>query len=194
MDSIDVASAGDSPLRALVVSSTVDGSAELLEAVNENVITILFDGASSDPATLLDTISTALNGQKVDSIGFALHNLGEGQFHLAGQYTVSASTILGQSTLQDFWRGVGDFLNQDGRIDMLTCNLTATQVGSLVVSQIEQLAGHDVAASDDLTGNPAQDGDWILETGNIDLLATYFAKDKLADFDSVLVAEQKLSC
>ena len=193
VDSINVAAAEDSPLRALVVSSSIDGADELLQAADENVITVMFDGSNSDPSSLLDTISTALNGRKVDSIGFALHNMGEGQFHLAGEYAVSPTTLLGQSTLQDFWRGVGDFLNQDGRIDMLTCNLAATQAGSLVISQIEQLAEHEVAASTDLTGSPEKGGDWILETENIDLLATYFAKDKLADFDSVLVAEQKIT-
>ena len=193
VESVSLAPVVETPLRAIVVSTSIQGASHLIEATNPNVIAISYDTSTGSPSGLLDAIHNSLGGRQIDSIGFALHNLGEGQFHLAGDYTVSPSTLLGQTELQDFWRGIGGALNQNGRIDMLTCNLAATQSGSLVISQLEQLTGHQVAASDNLTGSAAKGGDWILETGGIDLVSTYFSQDQLIDFSSVLIAEQKIS-
>ncbi len=50
------------------------------------------------------------------------------------------------------------------------CNVAKTQTGRKFLNRLSQMAGADVAASENLTGNAARGGDWTLEyaTGRID--------------------------
>ncbi len=115
--------------------------------------------------------------KKADSIAFATHDLGAGQFHLVGWVHGKPWQLwLGNTELQGFWVSVGDLLTANGRIDILSCDLAGTQEGGLLISQMENLTGHQVAASDDATGNPSYGADWVLETDNVDLVATYFVR------------------
>merc|ERR1711934_739442 len=70
---------------------------------------------------------------------------------------------------------------QMGRIDILACNLAADggKKNELVL-QLEELTGFNVCASDDLTGDKAQNGDWILETDGVDAAKWYFEGEKLS--------------
>jgi hypothetical protein len=61
-------------------------------------------------------------------------------------------------------------LTENADILIYGCDVAAGLQGQTFVNQISQWTGADVAASDDLTGNAALGGDWILEmgTGTID--------------------------
>ena len=172
---------GDSAddVRVLLVSSSLAAD-QLAAAAQSNVITVTFDGSSDTPETILSTIQTALAGRHAESIAVATHSLGDGQFELTGEYSVSQSSLDASTELQNFWHGVGDLLAADGRVDLLACDLASSEAGGLLISQIESLTGHDVAASDDETGNSADGGDWILETGNVDVAVTYFDSTALS--------------
>ena len=54
-------------------------------------------------------------------------------------------------------------LAEDGDILIYGCNFGAGKTGRLAVQALARASGADVAASDDLTGNPALGGDWDLE-------------------------------
>ena len=53
--------------------------------------------------------------------------------------------------------------------------------------------GHAVAASDDPTGNSDDNGDWVLERGDVDLAATYFVWSGLQDFQGTLTGMSKIT-
>ncbi len=161
-------------------------------AAQSNVITVTFDGTTGTPATLLAAIEEAVGDHEVESIAFATHDLGEARFDLVGSYSVSPSSLAGDSELQAFWEGVGALLTADGRVDLLACNLASTDAGGLLISQIESLTGHEVAASDNETGNTAAGGDWILEEGGVDVATTYFVYDWLDSIQGTLEGEEKL--
>jgi hypothetical protein len=187
-------SSESSDVRVLLVSSAIEGASDLEAATQGGVVTILYDGANDSLEGILGQIETALHGQHAESIAFATHDLGTGKFQLTGSTSVSLGTLFNDTELQDFWTDVGGMLTEDGRIDLLACGLAGTEEGTLLLSVMEGYTGHEVAASDDPTGNPAYGGDWILETHGIDLAACYFTADGIAEFTGLLEAyETKLT-
>jgi hypothetical protein len=57
----------------------------------------------------------------------------------------------------------GQSLTATADILLYGSNVAQGSAGKTFVQQISQLTGADVAASDDLTGNTASGGDWVLE-------------------------------
>lgn len=176
----------------LVVASALEQADTLVNAAADGVVTVLYDAANDTPEGLLSAIEEALGGQEASSIAFATHDLGEGSFYLAGGYSVNLGTLLADTGLQDFWQGVGELTEDGGRIDILACDLASTAEGTLLISQLENITGRDVAASDDATGAVESGGDWILETDDVDLEAVYFTSEGLAGFTDTLAGEISL--
>ncbi|MHC4886053.1 MAG: DUF4347 domain-containing protein, partial [Planctomycetota bacterium] len=168
-------------VRVLAISSNAGDAEALAAAAMGNVMTVLFDAETGTPESVLDQIQDALDGQQADSIAFATHSAGNGGFTLTHDAIVNENTLFGDARLTQFWEGIGALLDDDGRIDLLACNLTDSVAGESLVADLEALTGHEVAASDDVTGN-VHSGDWMLEMGNIDLLQTYFDGDAISQF------------
>ncbi|MEW6350753.1 MAG: DUF4347 domain-containing protein [Thermodesulfobacteriota bacterium] len=174
-------------VKVLVVSDSASASKQLIDAARAGVVTVaVADRSDVTPASILSQIEIAVDGKKIDSIGFAAHGSGDGTVLLTKDISLNFREIATSSDLRAFWEGVGKLLSDDGRIDLLTCGLASSFNGSLLVSQIQDLAGHEVSASDDATGNPAQGGDWILERGARDAAATYFVPGKIDDYTETL--------
>lgn len=173
-------------VRAIVVSSDIQDRNDLLGAIQDNVITITYDAGTSNPESILSAIQSALSGRVVDSIGFVSHDNGAGAFNLSDGLSVSLASLSADPSIQNFWSSVGQFVRQDGRIDILACDVASTPEGLQLVSQIESLSGRNVAASSDLTGNPDFGGNWELETDKVSLVPTYFDPDEILKFDGRL--------
>ena len=188
--SSDVSGTSADDVRVLLVSSSLANADQLIEAAEPNVITVMYDGSTDTPATILSSIETALAGQGAESVALATHYLSEGEIELTSEYSMSPSSLDTSAALQEFWLGLGDLLTANGRVDLLACNLASSESGELLISRIESLTGHAVAASLDETGNPADGGDWILETGNVDLDVTYFDSTVLSDYQGLLANEE----
>ncbi|MFC1835598.1 DUF4347 domain-containing protein, partial [Thermodesulfobacteriota bacterium] len=181
-------------VRVLAISSSISGAEDLAAAAQDGVISIIYDGLTDTPESILSQIESALDGGEASSIAFATHAIGDGMFHLAGGYVVTSNDLLTSPEMQVFWGDLGELLTNDGRIDLLACDLAATELGLQLVSDLESATGHDVAASDDTTGNPTFGGDWVLETDDVDLVATYFTSSGIGDFEGDLAnAVTKLS-
>ncbi|MEW6352451.1 MAG: DUF4347 domain-containing protein [Thermodesulfobacteriota bacterium] len=178
-------------LRVLLVSSSVEGAQDLITAAKAGVITIRYDAVTDTPATLIEKIEDSLQGQKAESLAIASHDLGAGRFKLTGGLTVAAESLEDNHELRDFWAGMGRLLTEDGRIDILACDVAKTGEGLEAISLIETLSGHTVAASTDATGNSSSGGDWILETRNVDVSSLYFVAEQLAGFEITLASESK---
>ncbi|MFM6026750.1 MAG: DUF4347 domain-containing protein, partial [Dolichospermum sp.] len=76
------------------------------------------------------------------------------------------STVLNSANLSSYTSQLqqcGQSLTATGDILLYGSNVAQGLAGKTFVQQISQLTGADVAASDDLTGNTASGGDWVLE-------------------------------
>lgn len=86
-----------------------------------------------------------------------------------------------------FWENIGSLLNENGRVDVMACDVGAWEEGEELLISLENLTGSNVAASTDATGNEELGGNWVLESDNIDLIKMYFNKQKLqTDFNNLL--------
>jgi len=83
------------------------------------------------------------------------------------------STILNNDNLllhSDALAQIGSSLSATGDILLYGCNVAQGETGVQFIHNLAQYTGADVAASNDLTGNAALGGDWVLEasTGAIE--------------------------
>jgi hypothetical protein len=105
---------------------------------------------------------------------------------LLGNSRVTPETVQKEvhafAALKDAVRPGGDLL-------FYGCDLAANKAGEELLDIVSSKTGLDVAASNNLTGNPALQGDWELEVkrGNIESDLA-FSEKALADFSGVLVA------
>lgn len=72
------------------------------------------------------------------------------------------------------------------RLDILACNLVATEAGLRLIRRWEKETKTNIAASDDVTGNVQAGGDWVLETDGIDVAAVYFDEVRLSKWSGSL--------
>eukprot|EP01050_Picozoa_sp_SAG11_P028939 SAG11_NODE_7946_length_1078_cov_11.547497_1_plen_358_part_11 len=71
--------------------------------------------------------------------------------------------------------------SDDGRVDLFACSLLGSAEGLEVFEAIERETKTNFAASTDLTGNPKDGGDWIMESDNVDVRDLYFWSTDLFD-------------
>ena len=183
-DSLDADAAAG--VRVLVISSDLKDGDDLAAAAKDDVIVVRYDAATTSLEDLAQLINDALAGQKADSIAFAAHNDGPYKLDLTDTVKMSAETLAADAAQQEFWAAVGSALNEDGRIDLLACNVVNDADGEAFVAHIESLSGVNVAASSDLTGNAAYGGNWVLESDGVDARAEYFDADALENFDTMM--------
>lgn len=105
---------------------------------------------------------------------------------LLGNSRITAENI--QQEIQAF-AALNGAVREGGDLLFYGCDLAANKAGEELLDIISNNTGLDVAASNNLTGNPALDGDWDLEVkrGNVET-ALAFSEKSLKDFSSVLVA------
>ncbi|MCP4120666.1 MAG: DUF4347 domain-containing protein, partial [Bacteroidetes bacterium] len=164
---------GGGGVNVLVISSDINDADDLANAAKDGVIVVRYDASGTTMEDLSGLIRDTLDGREAETIAFAAHN-------------PELVTSPGNADQQAFWQAVGDMLSEEGRIDLLACNVIGDQAGQAFVAKIEELSGADVAASADPTGNEAYGGDWVLESDGVDIQSTYFDAEKLEGFDGVL--------
>ena len=85
-----------------------------------------------------------------------------------------------------FLAALKPYLTTEARVDILACECVAGPTGMKVFKELETESGINLAASSDLTGNPAAGGNWLLETDGVDVKGTYFI-DAIAEFNETLL-------
>jgi hypothetical protein len=88
---------------------------------------------------------------------------------------------LDQSTLMRYAHRIqswGEALNEDADLLLYGCDLASSGQGQSLIDRLATLTGADVAASDDLTGQASQGGDWELEyrAGDIETEVAFSAE------------------
>lgn len=179
------------PVKVLVISSEVKDGRVLAEAASTNVRIVHYDATNTSLEELLHLIRNALKGEKANSIGFVTYDNNKGEFHLTGYHVIKIHHIWEvtrfDNDLREFWRELGTLIDTGGRIDIFA----SYAGGQNIVDEIAGLSGVTVAGSDDTTGPSSAGGNWILETGNIDLEAVYFTPGQLSNYTDLLTSNAK---
>ncbi|WP_305884986.1 DUF4347 domain-containing protein, partial [Oscillatoria sp. HE19RPO] len=131
----------------------------------------------------IEQITNALANQKnIESVQILSHG-SEGSLKL-GADVLNGNDIENFNTQLKQW---GNALTENGDILLYGCDVAAGETGQNFVKRLSELTGADVAASNDLTGNQAQDGDWDLEiaTGKIET-AVPFNREAMKDYEYTL--------
>ncbi len=144
------------------------------------MVTVSYDTHDSLD-TILDKITTSLDGRKADSIGFASHSLGAGKLHIADQIDMDIDSIAGDSTMIEFWKNIGALTSESGSIDLMGCDIAKGEKGKEFIHKLKEISGRDIAASTDTTGN-GDHADWELEEGGVQLVGKYFDGEKIAAY------------
>ena len=156
-----------------------------------------FDTDSADRLlAIIDEAVAANDGQKLKSIALACHGpppdadgdideseaaagAAEEQFY----WPITKSVVVQDDTelldVSNPARQLMDALGnavQDGtgRVDLLACSLLKSREGREVFEAIERETKCNFAASDDVTGNLRDGGDWVMESDNVDIRDDYF--------------------
>ena len=162
------------------VDSGIENFEQLIRGLPEGMEVIIIDSTRDG----ISQISEALAGRSGLS---AIHIVSHGDDGTAqlGNSLLSAATIDGFAAQIAGW---GDALSVDADILFYGCNLAATADGENLVEQLADLTGADIAASSDITGAAAQDGNWDLEyaSGSIET-ALPFSAESLAAYEGTLL-------
>jgi len=116
--------------------------------------------ALSQMAAILEDYSN------LDAIHLFSHgSTGGGELNL-GSLTLSNANV---SVHSDTLSRIGSSLSSNGDILLYGCNVANGTTGVEFINKLSQITNADIAASDDLTGNSALGGDWVLEqnTGQV---------------------------
>jgi hypothetical protein len=143
--------------------------------IDSSVVNVQKIVHSFDSGTAVVVLNQTYNGvaqiaailqqfQSLQSINIISHG-SDGVLKL-GNGELNHGNISGYADLLRQW---GSSLVEGGDILLYGCDVAATEIGKDFVQKISELTAKDVAASDDLTGNQALGGDWVLEnqTGEI---------------------------
>ena len=162
------------------VQSTSSSAIVFVDSAIENIDTLI-DGLAQDSELVLLTpdqdaiaqVSNVLSSRSdVSQIHIITHG-DAGQLRLGGQ-TIDALQLEQRSEEIMAWRSS---LSDDADILLYGCNTGQGSAGAHFVSLLSKLSGADVAASNNLTGDIDQNGDWILEvqSGRIESLLAFDA-------------------
>lgn len=166
----------DAPARQEIVfvDSSVTGYEALAAAVRDGVETVVLDGDRDG----LAQIAAHLDGRSgIDAIHIIGHG-GAGEQRI-GTTELNADTLASRA---DTLAAIGAALSAEGDILLYGCRV-ADGDGRVFIDDVARLTGADIAASDDVTANAAQGGDWVLEdqTGAIEADRPFDA-ERLAGF------------
>ncbi|MGK7927071.1 MAG: DUF4347 domain-containing protein, partial [Spirulina sp.] len=169
----------DAPADYVFIDATVENYQDLLYGGRSGTISVVVTPEEHGIAKVAKTLS---HGTEVEEV----HIIAEGNagnFWL-GQDFVSAKNIDEYREQLQAW---GQFLGEKADILLYSCLTALGEVGEGFIETIAAETGADVAASTNLTGNPALGGDWVLEasTGNIEA-SLAFTEETVNEFQDTL--------
>ncbi|WP_225086769.1 putative Ig domain-containing protein [Pectobacterium colocasium] len=157
-----VAMAGSTTHKEVVfIDTSVADYQQLAHGVKDGVEVVLLDASKDGLSQIAQWAQTHTGYEAIHIIS----NGGEGRLTL-GNVTLTDSMLASRSA--DLTT-IGQALSDAGDILLYGCNVAEGINGKAFISDLAALTGADVAASTDLTGSAALNGDWVLEAqvGNI---------------------------
>ncbi len=146
---------GDRPNALVFIDGTVEDAHQLALSTLPGVEAILLDPTQDGIAQITATLA---NRSDISSV----HLIGHGS---SGSLRLG-NTVLNQATIAQYADSLNQWktaLTEDADLLLYGCNVASDSAGQAFVNQLSHLTDADVAASDDLTGNTALGGDWLLE-------------------------------
>ena len=137
-------------------------------ATAESIISLLNSVVSTEG--LLDSIALACHGPAHDGAGEAFC------WELSKKIVLTDQAQLDDPT-DSFTRvmsALGDAVVEGGRVDLFACSLLKHEVGLRSLHAIETATSTNFAASTDVTGNPKDKANWLMESDGVDVKPLYF--------------------
>ncbi len=163
---------------------------------------VIIDAAVADKSVLLRELKPGVEAVAINSDEDGLQQLTsilESYGDLTAVHVVSHAEsgllLLGNSRIgvnqiqnkPDFFAALNRAVRPGGDILFYGCNLAANEQGEAWLDILSNNTELDVAASNNLTGNPELEADWILEISQGDIESTLpFSEKALRDFRDVL--------
>lgn len=164
----------------VIDSSVPDAEALANEFESDAATEVVFLSVTEDGVDTLTTYLSALEG--VQQIKIFTHS--DGSSLKLGSADINSTTI---DLYQKHFLSWQTNLDADADIMIYGCSLAATDSGLNLIHKLAAYTESDIAASNDLSGHAARQGDWDLEykTGKID--SEHFLDDDFAgDWNHVL--------
>ncbi len=162
LEALDLQSSTEQHSEIVFIAADIDDPQKLLAALPSSTEVVFLTADKNGLSQIAETLSLRSD---VDAIHILSHG-SQGALALGGD-------DLTFETMQSIYAAqlamIGDALSEDGDILIYGCDFAGGDVGRKAVEAISRMTGADVAASDDLTGNAAQDGDWDLEVKSGDV-------------------------
>jgi hypothetical protein len=169
----------------LFIDSTIDDYQKLIDLDTPNSEIFLLNSSQNEIEQISERLAQYHNLESVQIISH-----GQAGSIQLGDSPLNLNTF---SLYADQIQNWGNALSNEGDLIFYGCNVAANQDGKNLINELKDLTGADLAASDDLTGNSALDGDWDLEiqTGTIET-AGIFQPELSNIFDSILHSDDAL--
>lgn len=161
------------------IDTNIDDYQSLIPEVNSAEI-ILLDSNRDGIEQITEVLATKSD---LASINIISHGL-DAQLQLGNIFLNHNSLPTYTNELQSW----SDALTEDADILIFGCNVASTAIGKDFTQELSELTGADIAASNNLTGNAALNGDWNLEvaTGVIETDSSWIV-EVAAHYNTVLV-------
>ncbi|MCQ4244745.1 Ig-like domain-containing protein [Pseudomonas stutzeri] len=187
-DVVDDAAPSPDDVRAHDTSDIRDNSVPLAASSDERQEVVFIDGKVSDKQQLIDGIRPGVEIVILDSSKDGLQQIAD---YLQNREDIDAVHILshgdtGRILLGNTWldqdglenrsellAALGSALSENGDILLYGCSVGADGAGAEFIQAFASATSADIAASNDLTGHSALQGNWILEvsTGSVEASA-----------------------
>jgi lysophospholipase L1-like esterase len=176
---------GSSGVQLTFIDTNVEDYQQLADSII--VGDVIFLDATRDGITQI----TETLAQYDNVTGLSLVSHGEAGSLKLGNSVLDSQTL---SRYQQDFQSWGEALTAEADILLYGCNVAAGDIGSDFVTELGILTGADIAASTDLTGNAARQGDWDLEfmAGTIEANST-FGSSVATAYEGVLATYGEVS-
>jgi Domain of unknown function (DUF4347)/Bacterial Ig domain len=157
----------ETPSRELVfVDTGVEGYQQLVDDITQQnddtqnttsrqIDIILLDESSNGIQQITDSLNSSTS---ISAIHIISHG-SNGSLQL-GNTALDGNSLQQHSEALQSWQHA---LTDDADLMIYGCNLASDQQGENLITQLSQLTGADIAASNDITANLDNNGDWDLE-------------------------------
>ncbi|MBF0423246.1 MAG: DUF4347 domain-containing protein, partial [Magnetococcales bacterium] len=164
---------------------------------------VFVDGGVTDYQTLVNSIASGVEVHVLDPNRNGLEQMAA---VLAGRQGLDAIHLVshgrpGEVKAGNIWldagnvtyntgllRTIGGALTESGDLLLYGCDVGKGVTGAAFIDSLAKMTGVDVAASDNLTGSAAKDGDWILEKTSGTIETASVMMDKVEDYSQLLSA------
>lgn len=173
-----------------LVNDNVAGYEQLIASLdngdeNRAIEVVVLDSSRDGVAQVSDILAERSD---LSAVHIVTHG-SVGRINLGGTWLNNINLTYHQNSVAAW----GDALTESGDLLIYGCNVAADSIGQGLLNRIATLAGTDVSASVDLTGNPFKGGNWQLEfvSGNVETQTT-IDRTSAANWSHLLAAPDEI--